>query len=55
MAAGAGQARGFKQEDGVTTYKEGNTTLQFGRKRSVDERSNTDHIFDPLGKPSGVR
>jgi hypothetical protein len=55
LAAGSGQTQGFKQEDGVTTYKQGNTTFQFGRRRSFEERYNTDHLFDPLGKPPGVR
>ena len=55
MAAGTGQTQGFKQEDGITTYKQGNTTFQFGRRRSFDEQYNTDHMFDPLGKPSGAR
>ena len=54
-AAGSGQAQGFKQEDGMTTFRDGNATFEFGRRRSFDERYNTDHIFDPLGKPPGVR
>ena len=29
--------------------------LKFGRRPSFEERYNTDHIFDPLGKPPGVR
>ncbi len=55
-SAGSGQAaQGFKQEDGMTTFKEGNTTLQFGHRKSFDERFNTDRLFDPLGHPPGVR
>ena len=54
-SAGSGQTKGFKQEDGVTTFKDGNTTFQFGRRPSFEERYNTNHLFDPLGKPSGVR
>ena len=55
MAAGSDQKQGFKQEDGVTTFKDGNATFQFGHRRSFNERYNTDHLFDPLGKPPGVR
>lgn len=52
---GSDQSQGFKQEDGMTTLKEGNTTLQFGHRQSFDERYNADHLFDPLGHPSGAR
>jgi hypothetical protein len=52
---GADQSQGFKQEDGMTTLKEGNTTLQFGHRPSFDQRYNTDNLFDPLGHPPGVR
>lgn len=55
-AAAAGQsAQGFTQKDGVTTYKDGNTSFQFGHKPSFDQEYNADHYFDPLGKPPGVR
>jgi hypothetical protein len=55
LAAGSGQTKGFKQEDGMTTYKDGNSTFQFGHRRSFEERYNNDHMFDPLGKPPGAR
>jgi len=53
--ADSGQTQGFKQEDGMTTYREGNTALQFGHRPSFNQEYNTDHLFDPLGKPPGVR
>jgi len=40
---------------GGTTIKQGDFTLQFNRHRSFDEQYSTDHYFDPLGKPPGVR
>lgn len=48
-------AQGFKQDDGVTTLKDGNATLEFGHHQSFDQRYNADHYFDPLGRPPGVR
>jgi len=42
-------------DDGKSTIKQGGVTLQFGRQRSFDEQYSTDHYFDPLGKPPGVR
>ncbi len=54
-AGGSGQSQGFKQEDGMTTLKEGNTTFQFGHRPSFDQQYNTDHLFDPLGHPLGER
>lgn len=53
--ADSSQAQGFKQQDGLTTYKDGNTTLEFGHRQSFDEQYNPDHIFQPLGRPPGVR
>lgn len=47
--------QGFKQQDGTTTYKEGNTTFQFGHHPSFDQQYNADHYFDPLGHPPGAR
>lgn len=41
--------------EGTTTIQQGGVTLQFGRQRSFDEKYSTDHYFDPLGKPPGVR
>jgi hypothetical protein len=52
--AGSGQTQqGFTSKDGMTTYKDGNTTLQFGHRRSFSQDYNTDHLFDPLGHPPG--
>jgi hypothetical protein len=41
--------------EGTTTIQQGGVTLQFRRERSFDEKYSTDHYFDPLGKPPGVR
>lgn len=49
------QSEGFKQQDGMTTFKDGNTTLQFGHRPSFNEQYNPDQIFAPLGRPPGVR
>jgi len=54
-AAGSGESQGFTQKDGMTTFKEGNTTLKFGYRPSFDQQYNTDHFFDPLGHPPGAR
>ncbi len=54
-ASGSGQSQGFKQEGGMTTLKEGNTTFQFGHQPSFDQQYNTDHLFEPLGHPTGER
>ncbi len=54
-AASSEQTHGFTQKDGMTTWKNGNTKLQFGRKPSFNERYNADHMFDPLGRPPGAR
>ena len=54
-SAGSGQSQGFKQQDGLTTYKDGSATLQFGHQRSFNQNYNADQLFDPLGKPPGVR
>lgn len=37
----------FGTENGQTTIKQGNTTLQFGQPRSFSDRYNTDNIFNP--------
>jgi len=38
------------------TYKQGNTTLQFGtQQRGGDRYFNTDHMFNPNGRPYGER
>jgi len=39
---------------GQTTIKQGNTTLQFGPKRSFDQRYNNDHMFNPMGRPGDL-
>ena len=53
--AGAGQTQqGFTSKDGITTYKDGNATLQFGHRQSTDQNYNADQLFDALGHPPGV-
>jgi hypothetical protein len=42
------------QGSGQTTIREGNTTLTFGPRDSGD-RYSTDHLFDPIGHPTGER
>jgi hypothetical protein len=37
----------FNTENGQTTLKQGNATLQFGQQRSFGEKYNTDNIFNP--------
>ena len=37
----------FNSNNGQTTVKQGNTTLQFGGQRSFSDRYNTDNIFNP--------
>ena len=37
----------FNTDNGQTTMKQGNTTLQFGQQRSFTDRYNTDNIFNP--------
>ncbi len=41
--------------NGQTTFKQGNTTLQFGGQRSFNQRYNADRLFDPLGRPGEDR
>lgn len=55
VATDSGQTQGFKQDNGITTFKDGNTSFRFGHRPSFDQTYNTDHIFDPLGHPPGVR
>ena len=33
--------------DGQTTIKQGNSTLQFGSQRSFNQRFNSDYLFNP--------
>jgi hypothetical protein len=37
----------FNSQNGQTTMKQGNTTLQFGQQRSFNERYNTENMFNP--------
>jgi hypothetical protein len=37
----------FNTDNGQTTVKQGNTTLQFGQQRSFGDRFRTDNIFNP--------
>jgi hypothetical protein len=42
--------------NGQSAYKFGNTTLQFGRQRSLtDERYYPDRAFNPNGRPGDAR
>jgi hypothetical protein len=40
----------FGTDNGQTTMKQGNTTLQFGQQRSFSDRYNTDNIFNPYAR-----
>ena len=37
----------FNTENGQSTYKQGNTTLQFGQQRSFSDRYSTENMFNP--------
>jgi len=37
----------FNSDNGQTTFKQGNTTLQFGQQRSFSDRYNTENLFNP--------
>jgi len=37
----------FGNDNGQTTFKQGNTTFQFGQQRSLSERYNTNNLFGP--------
>jgi len=45
----------FGSSDGQTTYQQGNTTLRFGQPDSLQQRYNTDNMFNPVGRPAGER
>lgn len=45
----------FGNAEGQTTIRQGNTTLQFGRPQSFDERYNPDSMFNPNGRPASER
>jgi hypothetical protein len=51
----AAPASRFGNSNGQTTIRQGNTTLQFGRPQSFDQRFDKDSMFNPNGKPSGER
>ena len=40
----------FGTENGQTTFKQGNSTLQFGNQPSFGQRYNTDNIFNPYAR-----
>ena len=40
----------FKSENGVTTLKQGNSTLYFGTKPSFDQKYNPSNLFDPYAR-----
>ena len=46
---------GSSNNDGQTTIKQGNTTLQFGSQRSFDQRYSKEQMFEPNGRPLGER
>ena len=40
----------FNADNGQTTMKQGNTTLQFGQQRSFNDRYNSNNLFDPYAR-----
>ena len=40
----------FNADNGQTTMKQGNTTLQFGQQRSFSDRYNSNNLFDPYAR-----
>jgi hypothetical protein len=40
----------FKSENGLTTYKQGNSTFFFGSKPSFDQKYNPSNLFDPYAR-----
>jgi hypothetical protein len=46
---------GTGNNNGATTIKQGNTTLQFGTRQGADRNFNTDSMFQPNGRPMGER
>jgi hypothetical protein len=46
---------GTGNNNGPTTIKQGNTTLQFGTRQNADRNFNTDSMFQPNGRPLGER
>jgi len=49
------QFSGTANNNGPTTIKQGNTTLQFGTRQNADRNFNTDSMFQPNGRPLGER
>jgi len=40
----------FKSEDGVTSFKQGNSTFYFGNRPSFDQKYNPSNLFDPYAR-----
>ena len=51
LTADSGRSQGFQQHDGMTTLKDGNTSLQFGHQQSFEQRYDPSNLFDPMGRP----
>jgi hypothetical protein len=45
-STGAPDSR-FSSDNGLTTYKSGNSSFQFGSRPSFNERYNSNSLFDP--------
>ena len=51
LTADSSQSQGFQQRDGMTTLRDGNTSLQFGHRQSFEQRYDPSNLFDPMGRP----
>ena len=40
----------FGSENGQTTIKQGNSTLQFGNQQSFGQRYNNENLFNPYAR-----
>jgi hypothetical protein len=40
----------FKSENGLTTFKQGNSTIYFGSRPSFDQKYNPSNLFDPYAR-----
>lgn len=40
----------FKSENGLTSFKSGNSTFYFGNERSFDQRYSTENMFNPYAR-----
>lgn len=40
----------FKSEDGLTTFKQGNSTIFFGSRPSLEQRYDPSNLFDPYAR-----